>query len=93
VEGRHFLLVSCGEGRGCCDSLSWGIGGTSEMVIQNLSFVGLALDVQSCKRAVKSRAQSSTKHRQDSSSFPDPARVELTRAHSDRPARHPATYI
>jgi hypothetical protein len=42
VEGRHFWLVSGGEGRGCCDSLSWGIGGTSEMVIQNLSFVPLS---------------------------------------------------
>jgi hypothetical protein len=42
VEGRHFWLVSGGEGRGCCDSLSWGIGGTNEMVIQNLLFVPLS---------------------------------------------------
>jgi hypothetical protein len=36
------VLVSCGQGRDCCDGLSWGIGGTSEMVIQNLSFVPLS---------------------------------------------------
>ena len=43
------MLVSCGEGRDCCDGLSWGLVVVSEMVIQNLSFVGLALDVQSCR--------------------------------------------
>jgi hypothetical protein len=50
VEGRHFWLPSCGEGRDCCDGLSWGlVSEFCEMDIQNLSFVGLALDVQSCR--------------------------------------------